>query len=57
MSKKKYQRLIEERSEVRNAMAKAVTRGDTEQENCLKGHLEWLDEKIKRLGKKLRRQK
>ncbi len=57
MGKKKYQKLIDERDEVRNAMARAVTRNDKEAEDCLKGHLEWLDKKIKKLGKKLRRQK
>lgn len=43
MSKKKYQKLIDERDEVRNAMARAVIRNDKEAEDCLKGHLEWLD--------------
>lgn len=57
MSKKKYQKLIDERDYVRDAITRAFTRNDKEEENRLKGHLEWLDRKIKRLGKKLKENK
>jgi hypothetical protein len=54
MGRKKYLRLIEQRKDVRDAMAKALAEDNMAEYHRLNGHLIWLEDKIRK-GKKWER--